>query len=66
MLHLGMVQPAALEHFLIDVSTGTGVLPAQACARYLDVPMIFAREKKPITMDTGAYEVRTFRNLLNM
>lgn len=41
-----------------DISAGLlGVLPAQACARYLQVPMIFAREKKPITMDSGAFEV---------
>jgi adenine/guanine phosphoribosyltransferase-like PRPP-binding protein len=41
-----------------------GVLPAQACARYLEVPMVFAREKRPITMDSGVLEVRVNSLLL--
>lgn len=37
----------------------SGVLPAQACARYLECPMIFAREKRPITMAGGVYEAKS-------
>jgi xanthine phosphoribosyltransferase len=35
----------------------SGVMPALAASRYLEKPMLFAREKKPITMAGGAYEV---------
>jgi adenine/guanine phosphoribosyltransferase-like PRPP-binding protein len=42
---------------LVLTAQTSGVLPAQACARYLEKPMIFAREKKPITMG-ASYEVR--------
>ncbi len=41
---------------LVLTAQTSGVLPAQACARYLEKPMIFAREKKPITMG-ASYEV---------
>ncbi|GAB5034720.1 xanthine phosphoribosyltransferase [Nannochloropsis oceanica] len=40
---------------LVLTAQTSGVLPAQACARYLDRHMIFAREKKPITI-TEAYQ----------
>ena len=43
---------------LVLTAQTSGVLPAQACARYLEKALIFAREKKPITMAGGAYEVR--------
>lgn len=44
---------------LVLTAQTSGVLPAQACARYLEKPMIFAREKRPITMAGGAYEARS-------
>lgn len=44
---------------LVLTAQTSGVLPAQACARYLEKPMVFGREKKPITMGSGAYEAKS-------
>jgi len=37
----------------------SGILPAQNAARHLDVPLLFAREKRPITMDESVYEAKS-------
>lgn len=56
-LDSSVLQRQVLMISFVSTAGLSGVLPAQACARYLQVPMIFAREKKPITMDSGAFEV---------
>jgi xanthine phosphoribosyltransferase len=41
---------------LVLTAQTSGVLPAQACALHLKVPMVFARESRPLTMkDADVY-----------